>query len=450
MEAGTLHKLLRQVVRQISVPFHGEPAAGLQVMGVLETRCLDFRNLLMLSVNEGRLPQCANDYSVITYALRREVCLTTSRHKTAGYAYYFFRLIQRAEHVRLVYNCSTGNGGAGEMSRFMKQLLIDTQLPIRQLALSSPLSVTPVRRFSIAKPDNLADILRQLSPSAINTYLRCPVCFFYQRVAKLKAPEPTADIIAPNKLGTLFHKSAELFYSDLSARRNGNISPDMLCPCLLPEKKQELMKYVKRAVAKENIASGPLVEEIVCSYLRQLIQHDARLGNFCLAGMEQRHGLDLAIPLAGKKVNVRVEGIIDRLDYVQAADGDGGETLRVVDYKTGGEPEKASGMAALFTPALKHPHYILQAFVYSLIMCGETAAPIKPALFYVHKAAGTDYSPGIVFNKEEMQDFRPIADDFRAGLIDLLACILDPSTRFECTETASFCRSCVYADLCQR
>ncbi len=449
VEAATLHKLLRQVLHSMSIPFHGEPAAGLQVMGVLETRNLDFRNILMLSVNEGNLPHRVNESSFIPHALRREFGLTTARHKTAVYAYYFYRLIQRAEHVRFVYNCSTGNGAAGEMSRFMTQLLIETNHPIRRIALTNQQATKPVKTTAIPKPSNLPEVLKRLSPSAINTYLRCPVQFYFQRVARLKTPQPEANIIEPNTLGSVFHRTAELFYADMKQRAEGWITPQMLAPYLETKNDVLLLHYVRRAMEDEKVPSNPIVETTVKKYFRQLLRGDARLGNFRIIATETPRGLQLSVPYKDGNAEVEIAGTIDRMDLVTPPYADE-ETIRVVDYKTGGEPEKAASMEQLFTPAPRHPHYILQTFIYSLLLTNGAKQAIQPTLFFVHKAAEENYSPAILFEKNVMKDFRKIAGDFQKSLVQLVAEILNPDTTFEPTPTTDFCRTCPYVCLCRR
>lgn len=445
--SGTLCRLLRQVMRQTSIPFHGEPAVGLQVMGVLETRCLDFENLLILSLNEGNLPEKTRNDSFIPYHLRREFGLTTTRHQTAVYAYNFYRLIQRARRIRMVYNNSTDGLSKGEMSRFMTQLLIETGLPVRRLSLTCrqglPHRIPPV----IRKPADLAERLKSLSPSAINTYLRCQVQFYFQRVERLKEPAPAPDVIEPNTFGSIFHKAAELLYKEKLTERNGVITSTVLQPYLDKDGDQSLLSFVRRAFSEEQVEPNAVVEEVVKVYLRQLVRNDLRLTPFEVKDMEMETALPLDIPLKETSVSIELKGNIDRLDIVEA---DGLTRLRVVDYKTGGNPETANSLEQLFTPSEKHPHYILQTFLYALTLAEKAQHPIAPALFFVHKAAGEDYSPYIKFGAEQMLDFQQIADDFRRQLIGLIAEILDPDRNFVPTTCEKFCRTCPYFSLCHQ
>ena len=445
----TLRRLIRQVMKQASIPFHGEPAVGLQVMGVLETRNLDFDNVLMLSVNEGTLPKKANDNSFIPYNLRTEFGLTTSKHKTAVFAYYFYRLIQRAKQVRMIYNCSSEGMVKGEMSRFMTQLLIETDLPISHKALTSEQHIGNKTPKAITKPDNLVQTLSRISPSAINNYIRCQVQFYYRNVAKLNEPDPPADVIESNTFGTIFHKAAELIYkkSDENSDKGRVITKDFLQKFLAKGGNELLMQYVILAFNDCKIEYKDIVAAVVQTYLTQLIRHDIQLAPFEVVGTERHTGLDLTIPYGDDNVNVNLFGEIDRLDKVNI---DGITTVRVVDYKTGGEPESAKSMEELFTPALKQPHYVLQTFLYSLTLLGEYPHPIAPALFFVHRAAKDDYTPYITFNKQKVMNFGEFADDFKEGVVNLIAEILDPSTKFVPTDIKEHCSTCPFQTLCYK
>lgn len=445
----TLNRLLRQVLRQASVPFNGEPAVGLQVMGVLETRNLDFENVLMLSVNEGQLPRRGGDSSFVPYDLRREYGMTTARHKTAVYAYHFYRLLQRARHVRLVYNCSADGMVKGEMSRFMTQLLVETRLPVRHFALTSKQALPAAKPPVIPKPADLPARLATLSPSAINTYLRCQLMFYFQRVARLKEPDPPADVIEPNTFGTIFHHAAELIYREKLTERGALVTAGTLERFLKDGGDERLTGYIRRSFEDNGIEHDIIVAEVVKSYLRQLIRHDLRLTPFVVKGTELDTETPLEIPYGTGTVTVRLKGNIDRLDLVEA---EGVTTLRVVDYKTGGQPESAQSVEQLFQPAEKHPHYVLQTFLYSLTLLDKAEHPVAPALFFVHKAAGEDYTPYINLGegreKAPVMDFRRLAPEFRERLVALISEILDPGRPFVPTPFGRFCDSCPFAALC--
>lgn len=460
----TLRRLLKQVLRQSSLPFHGEPAVGLQIMGLLETRNLDFENVLMLSVNEGNLPKRAgNDNSFIPPILRREFGLTTPRRRTAVYAYYFYRLLQRVRHVSLVYRNVADDRQKGEMSRFMMQLLVETHLPVTHYALSAPIRVRQVARPTIPKPDDLAGRLRELSPSALNSYLRCPLEFYFQRVMRLKEPEPPADVIEPNTFGTLFHRAAEQLYQERIASGNGLVTAAALERFLDDGGDVFLKRYVDQAfidIQNEMSpnAEGPVaaraeinlvVERVLMRYLRQLLENDKKLAPFKILSTEKEVSLPFPVESKGRTIDVTLKGTIDRLDEVNI---DGLTRMRVVDYKTGGEPEKPAGVEHLFLVSEKRPHYVFQTFVYSLIMAAETRMPLVPSLFFVHKSAGGEYDPCIFMGertkKRPVLCFQEHAAKFEVLLRRLIAEIFNPDLPFEPTPVVAFCKNCKFRSLC--
>ena len=226
---STLQRLITQLINSTSIPFHGEPAEGLQVMGILETRNLDFDHILLLSCNEGNIPKGVNDTSFIPYSIRKAYGLTTADHKVAIYAYYFHRLLQRAGDVTLVYNNSTNDGQTGEMSRFMLQMLVESPQPITCHHLgsahkASDTSDTPegaALSKRIAKTPEVMTILREriqlLTPSAVNRYMRCQLRFFYYYISNLDELDDNEDDLIDNRIfGNIFHLAAKLLYERLT------------------------------------------------------------------------------------------------------------------------------------------------------------------------------------------------------------------------------------------
>jgi len=224
----TFRKLLQQVLSKATIPFSGEPVRGLQIMGLLETRNLDFKNVLMLSVNEGMLPKGSTDVSFIPYNLRKAFGLTTMEHKDSLFAYYFFRLLQRATNISLVYNTATEGLNRGEMSRFMLQLLMESNQTVTRFNLTSGIELTAARSITIQKTPEILDFLKKryvqenakpLSPTALNSLLECPLRFYFRYVAGLKEPDEVSEDIDGAMLGHFFHHSAEFIYTSILLRK---------------------------------------------------------------------------------------------------------------------------------------------------------------------------------------------------------------------------------------
>lgn len=472
VQAGTFQRLLTRVMSSSSIPFHGEPAIGMQVMGVLETRNLDFRHLIMLSVNEGQLPKAGGDSSFIPYNLRKAFGMTTIDHKIAVYAYYFYRLMQRAEKVTLVYNTATDGINRGELSRFMLQFLIEWGYPVlrKQLeAAQSPQDSTPI---IIEKTPDVMERMKSvfdirnnpkalISPSALNCYLDCPLKFYYKYVALLSAPdEVTADIDSA-KFGSIFHYAAEHIYKDLTA--HGKLISKENLETLLKDEVR-LQTYVDNGF-KELFFNLPPNEQpeyngiqlinsaVIVKYIQQLLRNDLRYAPFTFVGSEQRIFENIEICTSTGDIQSRIGGIIDRIDSK-------GESLRIVDYKTGGDADTPANVQSLFIPDKKRSNYVFQTFLYASIVCKKLREKndnrlVAPALLYIHRAASENYSPVIQMGeprkpKEPVDNFAQHEGDFRENLKTLLEDIFNPDISFTQTEIEDKCAYCDFKALCKK
>ena len=472
VQAGTFQRLLTRVMSSSSIPFHGEPAIGMQVMGVLETRNLDFRHLIMLSVNEGQLPKAEGDSSFIPYNLRKAFGMTTIDHKIAVYAYYFYRLMQRTEKVTLVYNTATDGINRGELSRFMLQFLIEWGYPVlrKQLeAAQSPQDSTPI---IIEKTPDVMERMKSvfdirnnpkalISPSALNCYLDCPLKFYYKYVALLSAPdEVTADIDSA-KFGSIFHYAAEHIYKALTA--HGKLISKENLETLLKDEVR-LQTYVDNGF-KELFFNLPQNEQpeyngiqlinsaVIVKYIQQLLRNDLRYAPFTFVGSEQRIFENIEICTSTGDIQSRIGGIIDRIDSK-------GESLRIVDYKTGGDADTPANVQSLFIPDKKRSNYVFQTFLYASIVCKKLREKndsrlVAPALLYIHRAASENYSPVIQMGeprkpKEPVENFAQYEGDFRENLKTLLEDIFNPDISFTQTEIEDKCAYCDFRALCKK
>lgn len=462
---NTLFRLVRQVLHSQSVPFHGEPAVGLQVMGVLETRCLDFDNVLMLSVNEGNIPQRATDASFIPFLIRQHYGLTTYVHKTSVFAYYFYRLLQRAKRVELTYNVSTSGTSRGEMSRFMRTMLIDGRVgdSISRFRLSStphPIHFTPDEDV---RPSLFADLRkRKFSPTSLTTYINCHRSFYYKYVLGLKAPQTVDPLITRNDFGNVFHKAAQLLYQDHIGMDGRPITPSALLSFLNGKPDVTLQTVVREAFKEVEVEHKAVIELAEMRYLRHLLKFestapattDFQIDAFVLSKAEKTVDITLDVPCddAGKKIPITVKGTIDRLDKIWC--GNGEERWRVIDYKTGGNHHDVSDFDVLFSGDTKESlSYPFQTFVYSLIVQEKLNKglnhPIVPALYFITRMGSPTFTPYLTIGKKPVSDFRDYVDDFKKRLVNLLAEIIDPNNKFERTEYLSdHCKYCDFKALC--
>ena len=490
----TLRRLLRTVLNSTSIPFHGEPASGIQVMGVLETRCLDFPHLLMLSVEEDALPRPTQLNSMIPPLIREAYGLTTPRHRICIYAYYFYRLIQRSQEITCVFNQTASGIKRHEPSRFLRQLQADfppEQLEIRQIQFSNAPGLTTPQAFLVNKtPQMLERLLRRyapeaghpLSPTAINAYLACPMQFYYHYVESLSYIDEESEEVDAMQLGNLFHDTAEIIYTDLIRRHGGErqVEQEWLAPLIDPkstilrgyldiafdmnvfhrlrdegEKKRFIHTCLNTGHAPKPEYAGQhiIVRDVLLHYLRHLIRNDLRLAPFTMLGMETDCMLTHPVTVGDTSHTILMGGRIDRLDRL--ADG----TLRILDYKTGAHHMKTNSVEGAFARGTRHQGYTFQACLYSLAVMQTDlwnhACQVQPALYYVRDAHAEDYNPALSLpmdegSREKTSDFVPLAEEFRKRLDETLHELFSPDIPFRQTTDADVCQRCDFLLLCGR
>ncbi len=466
----TYQRLISQIIATTTIPFHGEPAVGLQIMGVLETRNIDFNHVLLLSCNEGMMPKGVNDTSFIPYTLRRNYGLTTIDNKVSIYAYYFYRLLQRAKNITIAYNTSTDGMNSGEMSRFMLQMLVESGHSIIKRTLQAGQNNSSTMVEKIEKNEEvMQSLIRRfsgdalLTPSAINKYQRCPLVFFYNYVGGIREPEDEEYGEVDNRIfGNIFHRAAELLYRPF-INHGGMITSAFLESILKNDLAIE--KAVKTAFRDElfgmkddskrmpQLNGMQLINfKVITRYVKDLMRRDIKLTPFRLLGLETTVMMPLSISSAGFDIKLRIGGKIDRLDQI---DNDG--RIRVVDYKTGTSQPNVKQMTDIFQPfdTLKHSDYYLQTFLYSFIV--RTSAeynpkelPVAPALLYIQHAANDDYNPILTLGTEPVNDIAAEADEYISSLRLLIEEIFSPSLPFRACNNDNICKQCKYHILCGR
>lgn len=488
----TLERLIQQLIQTTSIPFHGEPAEGIQVMGVLETRNLDFDHILVLSCNEGKLPKGVNDSSFIPYTLRKAYGLTTVENKVAIFAYNFHSMLQRAHDITLTYNNATEDGQSGEMSRFMLQMMVESQHSIKRKTLVAGQKPLRPAYSDAQKTDEVMAVLdniKMITPTFLNTYQRCQKQFYYKYVKGLLEPDEIDEDEVDNKIfGNIFHRAAELFYytfaskDDIATDDQGKlrlihpivITADDLDHALKDTSlvyrlvdqafREELFKVSSSDYHPKYNGLQLINKEVIASYLRQLITIDRRQAPFTIIGMEIVVSTTLGVATARGQKLFRIGGFIDRLDSVAASGnpsalGNLAERIRVIDYKTGrsrtSHPKDIEEVFSTQPLAIgKHNDYYLQAILYSLIVKNDrrynpAQEPVSPGLLFIQNAGADDYDPTLKLGKELLTDVAPLEAEFTNHLRSLLADIYDPALPLKPTEDKKRCTFCPYAALCK-
>ena len=485
----TLERLMQQLIQSTSIPFHGEPAEGIQVMGVLETRNLDFEHILVLSCNEGKLPKGVNDASFIPYSLRKAYGLTTVDNKVAIYAYYFHSLLQRSHDITLCYNNATEDGQSGEMSRFMLQLLVESHHDIKRLSLVAGQSTIRPTYDSIEKKQNTfiqLKNLKMLTPTFLNTYLRCEKQFYYKYVEGLIEPDEIDEDEVDNKVfGNIFHRAAELFYQGLASNnalttdnkgklkltRPIVITKEQLEQALKDESlvyrlvdqafREELFKVSAAGYQPKYNGLQLINKEVIARYIRQLITIDMRQAPFTILGLELVVKTGIEVETSIGKLSLTIGGFIDRLDAVAANGNANGknlaERIRVIDYKTGRiSTTHPRALDEVFDPSMlnKHTDYYLQSMLYSIIVkhnkdLNPGQEPVSPGLLFIQNAGAEDYDPTLKMGKELISSIDVYEEEFMKQLKVLIANIFDKDQPFRPTDDKHRCEYCPYAALCK-
>ncbi len=463
--------LLLHLVEKESVSFYGEPLAGMQVMGILETRLLDFDRLIILSVNEGDLPAAGAVASYIPYNLRKGFKLPAWEHRDSLYAYYFFRLIQRAGKVVLVYHTDSESEtrSTGEKSRFISQLqyLSSLQLSVKNLfyrpGIIAPGEVIVEKDAKIMeRMIRLYTGERALSPSALNTYMNCRLAFYYRYVGGIREAEEMSEEVDHALFGQLIHKALEMLYDPHASHMPADkkLTAELLAAMrnrLLEITVDKAMQTVLFGEEKENNRTftplQTIVRTMVIKYVRKVLDYDVPLAPLTPLHVEKEVGDTIPVTVGEKTIRVALSGKIDRVDKV---DG----TIRIVDYKTGGgDHSKMSfeDIPSLFDRDKKNQKKeIFQILMYAMMYATEHQEnpPPLPVLYFLKimfggsalqqlKTGPSGKKIAFTFDPETMKSFRE-------HLSALLQELFDPSVPFDRTPHEEHCKYCPYRSICEK
>lgn len=459
MRLDTYFRLLKRMTDLITIPFEGEPLSGLQVMGVLETRALDFDRLIILSMNEGIFPLKKAANSFIPYNLRRGFGLPTYEHQDSVWAYHFYRLIRRAKQVTLLYDTRTTGLQTGEVSRFVHQLRYHYQYPLIDELVVYDVASSAVPPISVQKTAEVEKLLsnflsggpRALSASAINTYLDCPLKFYFSVLEQIQEEDEITETVERDVFGSILHKVMEDLYAPFKGKL---VTADLLK--LLRKDQPLLTGTIARAFAElffkspvvrplegENFLTG----EMIRKYAEKILEQDARFTPFHYIESEKK--VRATIALSDKRV-VQLKGFIDRVDSLD-------RVLRIVDYKTGSGKLEFESVEGLFDKEAKdRPKAVMQVFLYAWMyqqLPEYTGMPIQPAIYYLRTLFQRSFNPVVEQKKgrgkaDKVNSFQEFVADFEDKLRQCLDEIFNLDMPFTQTETGKACAYCSFRGLC--
>lgn len=453
-------RFLLQYLSEITISFDGEPLEGLQIMGILETRTLDFKNLIILSMNDGIMPKTSASGSYIPYNLRRVFGLPAIEEQNAMYAYYFYRLLQRAENVTFVYDSGTGGLSAGEKSRYLHQLQLESPFQITEVNRVYNVEHIAVQPICIQKNGKTMASLgqylagtRALSPSAIDKYLTCPLQFYFRYSAGLNEPEEISEEVDAMIFGLLFHDSMENIYHAFNGKmvKEADINliindPDFIDQIIISSFRRVYFKGLREE--EKVVLSGRnwLVFEVVKKYVSQLLVLDRKRTPFQIIGLEMK--VNTTITINEPKQSILIGGTIDRTDKL-------GDAVYIFDYKTGRTDLSFPLLASLFDKENKTRNKAaFQTLVYSYILHKNQPeySAVYPGIYALRGIFEEDFDPSVrskdIGNKPV--EFISISDKFEAYLKVLLEEIFNTAIPFTQTTNDLNCKYCSYRQICRK
>ena len=439
-------RLLERLLEAISVPFRGEPLQGLQVMGPLETRALDFTNLIILSANEGMFPRRSVSSSFIPPELRKGFGLPTYEFQDAVWAYYFYRMIQRPQNVWLLYDSRTEGLKSGEESRYIKQLEYSFGLPVKRYVATSDLLPVKTESAIPKTPEDVAVIKgKELSASTLQSYLYCPAKFYYQVVQDLEKEDEVAESLDAGMLGNVFHHVMQALYKDKAIVTAADLEAMQKDTARL---RQMIRAEVLDQMHSIEVSGRNLVlEEVILDYVKSTLKHDRDLlttsgsKGFAIIGLEQRRRMEWN--------GFRFKGFVDRIDSYREGQ------VRIVDYKTGKveddeilitDENAAAVVEKLFGPSnVRRPKIALQLFLYDLFAHADAALAGHTIVNSIYSTARL-YTGALPDCPESPEFIRLCSERLR----DMLVEMTDVSVPFRRTEEADTCTWCDFKNICGR
>jgi hypothetical protein len=461
---ATWSKLLDKLLKRDAVPFSGEPLSGIQIMGILESRTLDFKNLIVLSVNEGTLPSVTTSSSFIPFTLRDAFRLPSVNHQESVYAYHFYRLLHRAENVTFVYNSNPEGLRSGEVSRFIQQMKYEPEQAPEFISMSfeirNPGFIGPIVERT---PDHTARLISRflsgdgkgrLSPMAINTWLNCRMKFYYRYVNDLKEPEKITEEIDPAMLGIVLHEVMKILYNPFIGRM---LEPDSINKMAADDHMltQLINSVISERFKKGNesllVANEAIVTNVLLVYIRRILEMDIKMIPFTIIALEKSVNFRFPCDPHGIHEDVVIGGIIDRIDF---KDG----VTRIVDYKTGITSDIIGSVSELFVDdRKKDTDGWLQTLLYcEAYMTGKPNEVVMPSVYKIKKIPDeqTDTLLKIGSSKKDnlhLTNYNDVRSEFKEGLKKCIDAIFSEEEAFVMTnDTWNKCSVCPYRILCMR
>ena len=428
---GTLHSLYREIIKNEKVPFSGEPLKGLQVMGILESRVLDFETVIISSLNEGILPTGNKSSTFIPFDVRIQHNLPIYKDKDTIYSYHFYRLLQRAKNIYLLYNTEPDVINGGEMSRFIRQLEIENIHKVNHQIL---VPKTPIIKKKLIEIDKNSNILKKLdeiekkgfTASMLINYIRNPISFYYQTILEIPDENQMEETIAYNTIGSVIHNTLEELYKPLENKKLN----EKHIKQMQKEKDNIVDKYFQEKFSLGNLSKGKnlIIVEIAKKYIDNFLKKelkDINEGNVIkILSIEKK--FETTINLSSELKNIKIRGKIDRIDCVNGI-------TRVIDYKTGGQIKQSDLNIKEYNKIFEDKQYtnIFQLFFYTLAIEREKKynLPVENGIISFRNLSNGPLKTKFI-DKSTLVNAEKL-ENYKKGLERLITEILDKNTSFK-------------------
>lgn len=432
----TVHQLYKEAIATTSLDYKGNAYQGLQIMGVLETRVLDFDTVIMTSVNEGILPSGKSNASFITYDLKKEFKLPLYTEKDAVYTYHFYRLLQRAKDIYLLYNNHSEGIQTGEKSRFILQLEVEKQQShtIEKVVAAPKINLVTKQLESIEKTEKILSEIQKIaqkgfSPSSLTNYIRNPIDFYYDSILKVEEDDAVEEIVAASTLGTIVHESLENLYKENIGKQ---LTVAML-ESILKEVETEVKFQFQKIFKKGNISKGKnlLIFEVAKRYIENFVHHEIREikngASISIQSLEQK--LNVPFSIEGISFPVNLKGTVDRVDIYNGQ-------LRIIDYKTGSVQQGELEITDWETIIEDYSHSkAFQVLTYCYIISQKENHPKYEAGIFSFKNLNSGFlkfatKPAPRSTKKDFTISQEVLQNFAETLTKLIKEICDPTIPF--------------------
>ncbi|WP_084370726.1 PD-(D/E)XK nuclease family protein [Reichenbachiella faecimaris] len=457
---NSFYKLFLKLGSTLKLPLSGDHKQGIQIMGILETRNLSFKHVLVVGMNEGSWPKDSSNTSFIPYNIRKAFELPTVEHQDAMQSYLFYRLLHSAENLWISYNNISEFNHNGELSRYVRQLQYESELSFKLASLVNPISAGTEPVITIQKRENVLNGLneflvneggtnKRLSPSALNTYIDCKLKFYFQHIEKIREPDELLEDMDPSLFGNLLHGAMEHLYTGRQHWKAEDIS----------DARSSLDQAIKQSFADQKLTENNeqtgrqiIAYEVIKAYMERILAFDEQHAPFDILGLEATdYFVDFPIETMDGSVQVGLKGIIDRIDEFK-------EVVRVLDYKSGRDDRKFGLMFDLIDgKSNKRNKAVFQLFYYCMLYKEnhpDIKKPIQPGLFNSKDLFDDKFdamlTQTIDRKNRPVLNYTDFEEEFKDVLLYLLTEMFNPHIPFSQTEDEQKCQYCAYRQICNK